>query len=72
MPRMVCMDCGAVAYEASSLHAMLVKMMPHYLDTHHDVISGHTEEPRETWMARFTAAYEHAASKGTPVSESPV
>lgn len=60
MPRMVCIDCGAVEYEASSLHSMLVKMMPHYLDRHHDVISGEATEPRETWMDRFSLAYKAA------------
>ena len=53
MPRMVCIDCGAVEYEAATLHAMLVKMMPHYLANHHDVIAGEVSQPRETWMARF-------------------
>ena len=60
MPQMVCMDCGAVSFEADSLPAMLVKMMPHYLAEHHDVIAGEVKQPRHTWMARFTAAYEAA------------
>tara|TARA_B100000035_G_C20756922_1_gene446580 strand:+ start:271 stop:624 length:354 start_codon:yes stop_codon:yes gene_type:complete len=60
MPRMVCIDCGAVEYEAASLHAMLVKMMPHYLAVHHDVIAGEVDRPRETWMTRFTQAYRAA------------
>ena len=65
MPRMVCIDCGAVAYEAPSFQAMLVKMMPHYFRDHHDVIAGEAEEPRETWMTRFTNAYEAAEAEET-------
>ena len=65
MPRMVCIDCGAVAYEASSVQAMLVKMMPHYFRDHHDVIAGEAGESRETWMARFTLAYEAAEAEDT-------
>lgn len=63
MPRMVCIDCGAVEYEAPTLHAMLVKMMPHYLAKHHDVIAGEVSQPRETWMARFTNAYREAEAE---------
>ena len=63
MPRMVCMDCGAVEYEATTHHGMLVKMMPHYLAHHHDVIAGEAREPRETWMSRFTAAYKAAEAE---------
>ena len=63
MPRMVCIDCGAVEYEAATLHAMLVKMMPHYLAHHHDVIAGEASQPRETWMARVTAAYRQAEAE---------
>ena len=58
MPRMACMDCGAVVYEADSLREMLVKMMPHYLEAHRDVVSGTCLQPRSTWMARFTAAFQ--------------
>ena len=63
MPRMACMDCGAVSYEADSLPAMLVKMMPHYLAVHHDVIAGEASQPRHTWMARFTEAYKAAEAE---------
>ena len=63
MPPMVCLDCGAVEYEAAPHHAMLVKMMPHYLAKHHDVIAGEASQPRETWMARFTAAYREAEAE---------
>ena len=60
MPTMACIDCGAVQFEAGTWQAMLVKMMPHYLEAHHDVISGQTEQPREDWMARFMEAYRAA------------
>ncbi len=60
MPTMACIDCGAVLIEAPSWQAMLVKMMPHYLEAHHDVISGHSHHPKGAWMERFMAAYEAA------------
>ena len=49
---MACIDCGNVVFEADTWQAMLVKMMPHYLEfirCHR----GETELPREEWMARF-------------------
>ncbi len=63
MPTMACIDCGAVEFEADSWQAMLVKMMPHYLECHHDVISGETETPRKGWMARFMDAYRVAEER---------
>jgi len=68
---MVCMDCGAVEYEATTLHGMLVKMMPHYLAHHHDVIAGEAQEPRETWMSRFTVAYKAAEAEEAKLGWSP-
>ena len=50
-------------FEADTWQAMLVKMMPHYLEVHHDVIAGETELPREEWMARFMEAYRSAEAR---------
>jgi len=58
MVTMACMDCGAVVFQAETLRGMLVAMMPHYFEAHHDVIESHLTLPREAWMKRFTAAYE--------------
>ncbi len=37
---------------------MLVAMMPHYFEVHHEVIQSHTVNPREAWMNRLRAAFE--------------
>ena len=63
MPTMACIDCGDVVFEADTWQAMLVKMMPHYLEAHHDVIAGETELPREEWMGRFMVAYRAAEER---------
>ena len=63
MPTMACIDCGNVVFEGDTWQAMLVKMMPHYLEVHHDVIAGETELPREEWMARFMEAYRSAEAR---------
>ena len=63
MPTMACIDCGAAEFEADSWQTMLVKMMPHYLASHHDVISGDTEASREDWMTRFMDAYRAASQR---------
>ena len=39
---------------------MLTLMMPHYYEAHQDIMSSRNEE-RDTWMNRFTEAYNHAA-----------
>ena len=57
MVKMACMDCGAFVVEAESLQAMLVAMMPHYFEAHHEVISAHATAAGSTWMVRFTNAY---------------
>ena len=62
---MACIDCAAVVFEADTWQAMLVKMMPHYLEAHHDVISGETQLPREDLMARFMEAYRAAEERQT-------
>ena len=62
MPRMACIDCGIVHVEASSWQAMLVKMMPHYFEDHHDVIAGHRDHPKGAWMERFMTAFDAAAA----------
>ena len=57
MPRMACIDCGAFVAEAESWQTMLVKMVQHHLEDHHDIISGHTDRPAGAWMERFMVAY---------------
>jgi hypothetical protein len=52
-------------FEADTWQAMLVKMMPHYLVAHHDVIAGETQLPREEWMTRFMKAYRAAEERQT-------
>ena len=58
MVTMACIDCGAVQFQADSLRDMLVAMMPHYFEAHHEVIQSHTMNPREAWMNRLRAAFE--------------
>ena len=60
MPRMACIDCGAVHVDAPSWQTMLVNMMPHYFEVHHDIIAGHRDHPNGAWMKRFMAAFEEA------------
>ncbi|MGB0312861.1 MAG: hypothetical protein ACPGDD_03120 [Poseidonia sp.] len=62
MPRMACIDCGVVQVEASSWQAMLVKMMPHYFEAHHDIIAGHRDQPKGAWMERFMLAFDAATA----------
>lgn len=62
MPTMACIDCGAVHVEAASWQAMLVKMMPHYFEAHHDIIAGHRDHPKGAWMERFMAAFDAATA----------
>lgn len=57
MVKMACIDCGAVEFEAATWQEMLTLMMPHYFDVHQDIMAGETTQPRETWMARFSAAF---------------
>lgn len=61
MVKMVCIDCGLVEFEAESLREMLTLMMPHYFDAHQDIMSGQSKESRETWMQRFTDAFNGIA-----------
>lgn len=60
MPTMACIDCGAVHVEAASWQTMLVSMMSHYFDVHHDIIAGHRDHPSGAWMERFMAAFDEA------------
>ena len=62
------MDCGAFVVDAESWQAMLVKMMPHYFEAHHDIVSGHTEQPEGAWMERFMCAYKAVEHRSTEVS----
>lgn len=62
MPRMACIDCGAVHVEAASWQAMLVLMMPHYFEAHHDIIEGHRDHSKGAWMERFMAAFDAAVA----------
>ncbi|MEC8632624.1 MAG: hypothetical protein VXY10_04205 [Candidatus Thermoplasmatota archaeon] len=62
MPTMACIDCGAVHVEAASWQAMLVKMMPHYFEAHHDIIAGHRDQPKGAWMERFMLAFDAATA----------
>ena len=55
---MACIDCGAVEFEADTLREMLTLMMPHYFEAHQDIMSGQSATPRETWMQRFTDAFD--------------
>jgi hypothetical protein len=57
MVTMACIDCGAVHFEAATLREMLTAMMPHYFEDHKDIMAGESSVSRETWMARFTAAF---------------
>jgi len=66
MVRMACMDCGAVHFEASTLREMLTAMMPHYFEAHQDIVSGESSVARDTWMERFTAAFNSLNDEGTP------
>ena len=65
MPRMACIDCGEFEVEAESWQAMLVKMVQHHLEAHHDVISGHTDRPQGAWMERFMLAYRASENRDT-------
>ena len=58
MVKMACIDCGAVEFEADTLREMLTLMMPHYFEAHQDIMSGQSATPRETWMQRFTDAFD--------------
>lgn len=58
MVKMACIDCGQVEFEAETLREMLTLMMPHYFEAHQDIMSGQLAESRDTWMQRFTAAFE--------------
>ena len=58
MVMMACIDCGALEFEAESLREMLTLMMPHYFEAHQDIMSGQSDMPRETWMQRFTDAFD--------------
>lgn len=63
MVKMACIDCGAVEFEAESLREMLTLMMPHYFEAHQDIMAGRSDAPRETWMQRFTEAFDAASSE---------
>jgi len=58
MVKMACIDCGAVEFEADNLREMLTLMMPHYFEAHQDIMSGQSDTPRDTWMQRFTEAFQ--------------
>lgn len=60
MVRMACIDCGSIEFEAETVREMLTIMMPHYFEAHQDIMSSPNEE-RDTWMERFTSAFNDAA-----------
>lgn len=60
MPTMACIDCGHFFADADSWQGMLVKMVEHCFEAHHDVIASHLSHPRGAWMERFMNAYNEA------------
>ena len=66
MPTMACIDCDEFVAEADSWQAMLVEMVKHYFEAHHDIIAGHRDHPKGAWMERFMAAYREAEAADEP------
>jgi len=59
MKKLTCYDCEE-NFEAETSEEMLNLLYPHYMEKHHEVITGNSEEEKKAWMDRFNADWEKA------------
>lgn len=53
-----CIDCDVILeINAESAEEAMREMMPHYMESHKDMMDGHGTESREDWIKRFTDAW---------------
>lgn len=59
MKELKCLDCDE-KFKASSPEEMMKAMMPHYMESHKEMIEEQSEETKEEWMKRFHEGWEAA------------
>lgn len=57
MKKFKCLDCDETFKVATSDDA-LESMMPHYMETHKEIMETNTTESKEEWMKRFYVEWE--------------
>lgn len=60
MKKMKCIDCGKGGFEAESAEEMMKVMMPHYMESHKEMIESGSDESKAEWMKRFYSEWEKA------------
>ena len=60
MKTITCLDCDR-QFTGETPEEVMEAMMLHYLNDHHEMLEGETEEPRAGWFVEFNKRWD-----GTP------